>query len=45
VQVLDPESRTVVDQFPAEDIVKRRAARDAAREAATSDNDLDGLRA
>ena len=49
VQVLDPESKTVVDQFPAEDILKRQAARQAAREAArlhaASDNGLDGLRA
>jgi hypothetical protein len=25
VQLIDPESRTVIDQFPAEDIVKRLA--------------------
>ncbi len=40
VQVLDPESKTVVDQFPAEEIVKRRAA----RESATNDTGLDGIR-
>lgn len=53
VQVLDPESKAVVDQFPAENILKRQAARQAAREAAheaaqlhaASDNDIDGLRA
>jgi len=49
VQVLDPESRAVVDQFPAENILKRQAARQASREAprqnAAGDNDLDGLRA
>lgn len=26
VQVLDPESKTVIDQFPAEDVLKRLAA-------------------
>lgn len=52
VQVLDPESKTVVDQFPAENILKGQAARQAAREAArrahqsvVADNDEDGLRA
>jgi hypothetical protein len=34
VQVLDPESKAVVDQFPAENILKRQAARQAAGEAA-----------
>lgn len=27
VQLIDPESRTVIDQFPAENIVKRLAAK------------------
>jgi hypothetical protein len=35
VQVVDPESKAVLDQFPAEDIVKRQAARQAL---ATGDN-------
>jgi hypothetical protein len=39
VQVLDPESNAVVDQFPAENIVKRRAA----REAAVSHDEVDGV--
>ena len=37
VQVVDPESKTVLEQFPAEDIVKRQAARQAATAA---DHDL-----
>ena len=44
VQVLDPVSKAVVDQFPAEDIVKRLAARESAREPATTDNDLSAIR-
>jgi hypothetical protein len=48
VQVLDPESKTVVDQFPAENILKRQAARQAARQShqrIADDSDRDGLRA
>lgn len=37
VQVVDPVSKAVLDQFPAEDIVKRQAARAAATAA---DHDL-----
>jgi len=37
VQVVDPVSKTVLEQFPAEDIVKRQAARQAATAA---DHDL-----
>jgi hypothetical protein len=44
VQVLDPESKAVVDQFPAENIVKRRAARELAAEPSTGDNDPDAIR-
>jgi hypothetical protein len=44
VQVVDPVSKTVVDQFPAEEMIKRRAARDAALKSGAGANDPDAIR-
>jgi hypothetical protein len=41
VQVVDPVSKAVLDQFPAEDIVKRQAAGQEARETVGGDREPD----